>query len=211
MKKEVQTSTINMTVLNDDGFLSPYSETSTPMISSEVADFLENSAKGFHPKDKLLLNVYTNCVDEVEQQVYPKAIKNYFAAQLKSLEFELKRNLLSVIWFTIIGICGLTFMILYSRFGKNEVWGLYRYFCLGVFVGIGGSIVYSTQHFVAQEKTFARILPNDSQLFAVETELERKKSQVVSLRLFVFTTSLFNSCENFTISLRLFFGIMFFI
>lgn len=132
MKKEVQTSTINMTVLNDDDFLSPYSETSTPMISSEVADFLENSANVFHPKDKLQLNVYTNCVDEVEQQLYPNAIKNYYTAQLKSLELELKRNLAVVILFTIIGICGLTFLILYSHFGKNEVWAE----CIDIFAWV---------------------------------------------------------------------------
>lgn len=132
MAKERQTRTINMTVLTDDDFLSPYSETSTPVISSEVADFLENSAKGFHLNDKLALNVYSNCVDDSEQTLYPKAIKNYFTTQLKSLEMELKRNALTVVLFTLIGIAGLVFMILYSHFWDNEVWAE----CIDIFAWV---------------------------------------------------------------------------
>ncbi len=37
---------INMTVKDDSEFLSRFSERSTPVISSEVAEFLENSTQG---------------------------------------------------------------------------------------------------------------------------------------------------------------------
>lgn len=33
-----------MTVLDDSNFLSPYSETNTPVISGEIAEFIENCA-----------------------------------------------------------------------------------------------------------------------------------------------------------------------
>lgn len=111
-----------MTILNDDGFLSPYSATSSPVISSDVADFLENSAQAFGIKDSLKLSVHSDCVDEDEKKIYPQAIKNYFSAQLKSLTAELKRNLVTAILFSLVGVCGLIFMIVYSHLGKNEIW-----------------------------------------------------------------------------------------
>lgn len=50
-------STINMCVNNDNDFLSTYSLDGNPVISSEVASFLENSAKQFHTKEELTLNI----------------------------------------------------------------------------------------------------------------------------------------------------------
>ncbi len=132
MPRKNRISTINITMLNDDEFLSPYSETSTPMISSEVANFLEGSAKAFSPNDQLILNIYSDCVDDDEKQLYPNAIKNYYSNQLKSLRMELKRNALIVILFTLIGVAGLTFMVLYSHFGKNAVWAE----CIDIFAWV---------------------------------------------------------------------------
>ena len=57
MAKQQITHVLNMTVLDDSDFLSPYSETDTPVISQDVADFLENGANAAHPKDRLELNV----------------------------------------------------------------------------------------------------------------------------------------------------------
>ncbi len=113
---------INMTVLNDDNFLSPYSPTDEPIITGDVAEFLENGAAKFNPKQKLQLNIYSNCIDGQEQSVYKSAIHNYFALKLAATQIDLKRNLIVSVIFTVIGLLGLVAMVLLDRFFGNAIW-----------------------------------------------------------------------------------------
>lgn len=119
---EIKKSTINMYVGDDDNFLSVYSLEGKPVISQEIADFIENSAKEFHPKDKLILNIYSSCIDNEEQKIYPKAIKNYFDLQIKDCDFELKRKTFIGALFSLIGVMALAFMIILSNRETKELW-----------------------------------------------------------------------------------------
>lgn len=119
-KREIKT--INMTVTDDDGFLSPYSEEGKPTISSEVADFLETAAKANRPKDKLRLAVRGDCIDEEEKKKYSAAIKNYYELKLKEEEREFYKKTVNSIVFTIIGILALAVMFLLSAKNVGEVW-----------------------------------------------------------------------------------------
>lgn len=113
MKKHEQTTcTINMTVLDDSNFLSPYSEINTPVISNEVADFLENGANVAHPNEKLELNVYSNCIDDGKKDKYDRAIRNYFKLKLTAEHRNLKRNGIIALLFAIVGLVALAFMII---------------------------------------------------------------------------------------------------
>ena len=69
---------INMTVKDDSNFLSVFSHNSDPVISSEVADFIENGADPFHHKEKIALRIYSNCIDQSEKKIYDSAIRNYY-------------------------------------------------------------------------------------------------------------------------------------
>ena len=111
-KHEPTTCTINMTVLDDSEFLSPYSEINTPVISGEVAEFLENGANAAHIKDNFELNVYSNSIDGDKQTRYEQAIRNYFALKLNAEQRELKRNSLVSLIFAIVGVVALAFMII---------------------------------------------------------------------------------------------------
>lgn len=110
-----------MYVGDDDNFLSVYS-LGKPVISQEIAEFIENSAKEFHPNDKLILNIYSNCIDEVEQKIYPEAIKNYFDLQVKDCNFELKRKTFIGAVFSLIGVTALAIMIILSNRDVKELW-----------------------------------------------------------------------------------------
>ena len=113
MKKyEPTTCTINMTVLDDSDFLSPYSEINTPVISGEVAEFLENGANASRPKDNFELNMYSNCIESDKQGRYEQAIRNYFSLKLNAVHRELNRNKIVSLIFAIIGVVGLAFMII---------------------------------------------------------------------------------------------------
>ena len=113
---------IDMSVNDDSSFLSPYAETGKPIISSEVAGFLENAANAFHPKEKIVLTIHSTCIDENEKTVYDNAIRNYFKLQQNDVNRDMKRKTVIATWFSIVGIVALAFMILIGRLGVNDLW-----------------------------------------------------------------------------------------
>ena len=121
-KATVSPCVINMTVLNDGDFLSPYSATDTPVISSDVAEFLENGASKFLPKQQIEINVHSDCIDDGEKIIYGKAIRNYFHAKADGTQLSLRRNLLVSVIFTVIGIMGLAAMLLLDHFFASAIW-----------------------------------------------------------------------------------------
>lgn len=100
---------INMTVKNDDGFLSPFSENNSYVISDEVADFIENSTKEALPKDQYTLYIRSNCIDDEEKKIYKEAIKEYYTKQYIALKREINRNRRSVV---VMGAIGIIFLAL---------------------------------------------------------------------------------------------------
>ena len=113
---------LNLNITDDSDFLSPYSPSETPLVSSEVADFLENSARAFHPRAKVDLTITGRCIDESEKSVYGDAIRNYFSLKLAETERDIKRKGFVSLIFAIIGVVALVFMIIYESFVNNAVW-----------------------------------------------------------------------------------------
>lgn len=113
---------IDMTVNDDSSFLSPYSETGKPVISSEVAGFLENAATAFHPKEKITLTVHSTCIDDNEKEIYDRAIRNYFKLQLNDVKRDMRRKTVIATWFSTVGVFALAFMFLIGRLGVNDLW-----------------------------------------------------------------------------------------
>ncbi|MCD8325878.1 MAG: hypothetical protein LUC90_04080 [Lachnospiraceae bacterium] len=66
-----------MTVKDDSDFLSVYSVTDTPVISSEVAQFLEHSIQDLMRPEHLTLIIKSNCIDDIEKELYRKGIANH--------------------------------------------------------------------------------------------------------------------------------------
>ena len=102
---EDRIANINMTINNDDDFLSHFCEPGKPLISTELADFIENSANDFHPNEKLSLNIYSNCITDDE-----KVIRS------------LKQKRIIAISFSIVGIIALAFMFICSNMGIKQIW-----------------------------------------------------------------------------------------
>lgn len=95
---------VNMTVKNDDDFLSVYSTNEVPVISSEVAEFLENSTDSALPRDSFTLRIYSDCIDEAEKEEYASAIKEYYAEKYLANKNERKRNGIVITALSILGI-----------------------------------------------------------------------------------------------------------
>ena len=70
---------IDMTVSNDDDFLSVYSTSHTPVISTDVAAFIENSGHSISVRESIALHIHSNCIDDGEKMEYASAMKEYYA------------------------------------------------------------------------------------------------------------------------------------
>ena len=109
---------IDMTVKNDDDFLSVYSTNQTPVISTGVADFIENSTHSVSPRERFALHIHSNCIDDGEKNEYAAAIKEYYAEKYIAgkKERDLNRMIISILIFVGITVLALAFQI------KNAVW-----------------------------------------------------------------------------------------
>lgn len=115
-----QEGIINMTINDTTNLFSPYSQEGKPVISSEVADFLENCANEFHPKDPLKLNITCPSITEKTQQLFNQAIRNYYYNKLLDLIRDKRRKNIFGIVCSSIGILALAFMFIGDslEFGK---------------------------------------------------------------------------------------------
>ncbi|MBO5046658.1 MAG: hypothetical protein J6C93_07315 [Clostridia bacterium] len=121
MRDEEGRAIIEMTVRRDEDFLSDYSVGRSPQICATVADFLDGAATSFSPKESLTVNVYSDCIDEVEQEVYRSAMKEYYFQKCKENAFERKRNLIASILTGAVGTLVLIATILFSHLWENAV------------------------------------------------------------------------------------------
>lgn len=109
---------ISMNVKNDNDFLSVFSQNSTPIISNNVAEFIENSAMNISPSEKLTLEICSRCIDDKEKTDYKAAIREYFTEKYIANQYEIKRNTLIAVLLSLAGL-----VILASGFCvKNAMW-----------------------------------------------------------------------------------------
>ncbi len=113
---EEDRAVINMTVLDDNEFLSPYGEEKDIVISRETAAFLEHSTRAIHHNRDLTLVISSNVIDEKEKVLYKKGIHNYFENSFLALQKDLKRNLLTSTIFALIGVLYFAVLIVISLF-----------------------------------------------------------------------------------------------
>lgn len=107
-----------MTVKNDDDFLSVYSTSETPVITTDVAEFIENSTHSISPREMYSLHIHSNCIDDHEKKEYVEAIKEYYAEKYIASKKELRHNRMIIATLALAGILvlALAFHI------ENAVW-----------------------------------------------------------------------------------------
>ena len=95
---------IDMTVKNDDGVLSPYSGVGAPTISSDVADFIENSTHSLSPKESYTLRIHSDCIDDGERQEYDTAIREYYTEKYFANRRDQRANRIIALILLAVGI-----------------------------------------------------------------------------------------------------------
>ena len=113
---------IQMNVKDDANFLSEFSESATPVISSEVAEFIENETNAVPPNEDFTLQVYNDCIDDREEKVYSAAIKEYYMQKYIANEREIKRNRFAVLLLGIAGILVLAAELIFDYRVGNALW-----------------------------------------------------------------------------------------
>ena len=122
IRKEKERAEITLSVADDSNFLSTYCPIGNPVISQEVADYLENAAKEFPPDRSLKLTVCGDCIDGSERVIYDKAIRNYYALKKTEAERDAKRKRYFALTFFLIGVVALSVMIFFSNHGMKDIW-----------------------------------------------------------------------------------------
>lgn len=102
---------VNMTVENDDNFLSPFCENSIPVINTDVAEFIDSSVRPINPKESLTLCIRSNCIDHNEMRIYNEAIKEHYVEKYMHLKREIRYNVIMAAALAIIGILVLCFAL----------------------------------------------------------------------------------------------------
>lgn len=113
---------IDMTVKDDTAFLSAFSTGDTPVISSEVAEFLENSTHSILPKEQLTLRIHSDCIDDNEKEEYRQAIKEYYTERYITNDRELKRNAVVVLLLALAGVITLALAFFIEHQTANLFW-----------------------------------------------------------------------------------------
>ncbi|MGM9636882.1 MAG: hypothetical protein ACI3YK_02740 [Eubacteriales bacterium] len=113
---------INMTVRDDSEFLSAFSINHTPVISDEVAVFIETATVSLPPKTPITLRIHSDCIDEDEKKIYPDAISEYYRRHYAANLREIRRNAILSILLALGGIGILFAIFLFSDYLSNSVW-----------------------------------------------------------------------------------------
>ncbi len=112
---------INVTVNNDDGFLSPFCNENKPTLSAETASFLEHDLKNVKPKERVKIVIKSRVIDGEEKKIYSQAVKNYYLTKAQDVRTELKRNAVLSLIMLFIGIVIFSAIIILTAINQNAL------------------------------------------------------------------------------------------
>lgn len=112
---------IDMMILDDDSFVSPFCG-DAPIISSDVATYLDNSIKNIPPKANVSLHIKSDVVAKEKENIHIESIRNYYRNEQKQLMRELFSNKIASIIMFIIGLVVISAMIVFSFTDFSEIW-----------------------------------------------------------------------------------------
>lgn len=108
---ERQRAIVDLRVIDDSDFLSPYSTGKHNVISADVSDFIEHSMQGIHPDEEIHIRIHSDVISDDEKTEYTQAIRNHYADKYRDSCFEKKQLQRTAVIMTIIAVVSLSFMI----------------------------------------------------------------------------------------------------
>lgn len=83
---------IPLVVSDDTDFLSVFSENTTPIISSDIAEYIAEKTNYLPPREPLHLQIRSSCISEEEQATYRTAIREHYLTEYIRNRHEWLRN-----------------------------------------------------------------------------------------------------------------------
>lgn len=115
---------LNLKITDDSNFLSPYYY-DKPIISNDVASFINLNKAILLWKYGLTINIISNVIDKDEEETYKNAIKHYYETDLIHNKRTMKRNYILALIMFIIGILVFSLMFILDHFFANSL-GLWK-------------------------------------------------------------------------------------
>jgi hypothetical protein len=110
---------VDLRVINDESFLSPYSTEGHNIISEELSDFIEHSLAPV-PSDKPIhFRIFSDVITEDEQKEYRRAIHSHYADKYRYTCMQKKNLHKLALIMAFIAVCALGFMIGIDIVGKR--------------------------------------------------------------------------------------------
>ncbi|MEG2002609.1 MAG: hypothetical protein RR107_05910 [Clostridia bacterium] len=108
--------TINLTVQDDENFLSPFSYGAEPTLSSDVAEFLDKSLKPSQYKDDIHLKIHSDVIDENEKLRYEKAIRNHYSESYVAERQKMRRDFIISMYMLLVGVVFLAAIVILNAY-----------------------------------------------------------------------------------------------
>lgn len=121
MKRIKENINIDMTILDNSTFLSPYCG-NVKIISSEVASYLDNILNYYPPKLNLTLRINSKSTNQEDEKIFKEAIINYYQNNIYRLKRDLLRNMIIALIMLIIGSIFITLMLIIGNKNSNPIW-----------------------------------------------------------------------------------------
>ena len=112
---------IDMMILDDDSFISPFCG-NAPVISSDAATYLDNAIKNVPPKFGVSLRITSDVISKEKEEIHIESIRNYYRNEQKQLIRELVSNKMSAFVMFVIGLFVIATMIVLSLTDTSEIW-----------------------------------------------------------------------------------------
>ncbi|MGM9940677.1 MAG: hypothetical protein ACI32N_01645 [Bulleidia sp.] len=94
----------HMNVKDDTDFLSAFSITDAPVISSDVAEYIETVTRMIPMKSDISLRITSSCIDDEEKKIYERAIHAYYLQKYVENHLAVRKNRIVSLFLILVGV-----------------------------------------------------------------------------------------------------------
>lgn len=133
---------IDMAVYDDRAFLSGISDISSPNISGEVADYLEDMLDGYSPNEQVCLRIETATVTTDKAAMYSRALRHHYSRKYAESRRSYNRAMASVAVLLFFGIVLMAIEVWLTYEGLPEVWQQVLYIFAWVLISEAATVYF---------------------------------------------------------------------
>lgn len=161
---------LRMTVRDDSGFLSPYCG-ERPVISSEVADYLDNAASAYPGKNAFALYIKSDVITDEEARVYDAAIRNFYRNRMKKSRRDVIRNRFAAVAMLLMGVLVFSLLFFLEHRGLGEMMTNILDIAAWVFVWEAIDLFFLERHkLIAEHRVSEKYVNADIRFFKDDTQ-----------------------------------------